>query len=312
MKLFALTGVSGFVAPRHLHAIKSTGNELVAAMDISDSAGVLDSYFPSADFFTDPGEFKHFIEQCNKKRSPVDYVSVCTPNHLHEENIRMAVLSGADVICEKPLVLDPDDAQKLKHLENSSGKKIFNILQLRHHPGILDLKKKTEHESAFHKYEIDLAYVTPRGKWYHNSWKGDPARSGGIATNIGIHFFDMLIWIFGSVQNCIVQMHNAERSAGFLELEKARVRWFLSINETDLPDLNNRSAVRSMVVNGHHVDFSSGFTELHKNNYSSIMAGQGCRIDDVMPSIELAHTIRFQEPVGKKGEWHPMANLFIE
>ncbi|HEY0355180.1 MAG TPA: Gfo/Idh/MocA family oxidoreductase [Flavisolibacter sp.] len=311
MKKFALTGVSGFVAERHLEAIRSTGNELVAAMDVSDSAGILDSYFPCAEFFTGETEFEKFL-RLYKKEKGLDYLSVCTPNHLHQQNVRSGLDLGVSVICEKPLVLEPDDAEELLRIEQRSDGRVFNILQLRHHPDILALKKNTLLTTGS-KYDIDLAYVTPRGKWYHHSWKGDEARSGGIATNIGIHFFDMLIWIYGPVKDCIIHMHTDQRAAGFLELEHARVRWFLSINEDDLPAENKpgRTALRSIMVNGDVLDFSSGFAQLHNKNYEAILSGRGCGIQDVMPSIELAHQIRTKDPVGKKAEWHPMASGYF-
>lgn len=311
MKNFALAGVSGFVAPRHLEAISSTGHQLVASMDISDSAGVLDSYFPSSYFFTEYTEFKKFLEDY-RQQGGIDYLTVCTPNHLHEAHVKMGLELDASVICEKPLVLELQDAYDLIEIERSSGGNVFNILQLRHHPDILGLKNRAG-GSVDTKYDIDLAYVTPRGKWYHHSWKGDITKSGGIATNIGIHFFDMLIWIYGKVVDCKVHIHTSEHAAGYLELERARVRWFLSINENDLPEENkfNKTALRSIIVNQSALDFSTGFAQLHTKNYEAILAGNGCGINDVLPSIELAHRIRTQKPMGKTGEWHPMASVYF-
>ncbi|MFL5808399.1 MAG: Gfo/Idh/MocA family protein [Flavisolibacter sp.] len=311
MKSFALTGVTGFVAPRHLKAIRDTGNGLVAAMDRSDSAGILDRYFPQADFFTTLQSFENFLAKYKKENGGIDYFSVCTPNFLHDANIRMGWKHDADVICEKPLVLNPSDFEALVKDKEQYGKEVFNLLQLRLHSSIQALKKRMDHPSNS-KADIDLAYITPRGKWYHSSWKGDITRSGGIATNIGIHFFDMLIWIFGKVQNSIVHLHTNEQAAGFLELDRARVRWFLSINEADLPAaIREKGAysARSLSVDGDNVDFNSGFEDLHTKSYQSILSGKGFGLLEALPSIELVHMIRTQAPIGLKGEVHPMASL---
>jgi UDP-N-acetyl-2-amino-2-deoxyglucuronate dehydrogenase len=310
VKSFALTGVAGFVAPRHLKAIRDTGNELVAAMDRSDSAGILDHYFPHAAFFTSQENFDKYLRQYKTENRGIDYFSICTPNNLHDAHVRFGWKHEADVICEKPLVLDPSDVEALATHQQASGKEVFNLLQLRLHPSIEALKKKTDRSFNSTKSDIDLAYITPRGNWYHSSWKGDLSRSGGIATNIGIHFFDMLIWIFGKVQNSIVHLHTNERAAGFLELERARVRWFLSINETDLPKETKQKGAyssRSLTVDGATIDFSGGFDDLHTKSYEGILSGNGFGLMEALPSIELVHAIRTQAPIGLKGEVHPMA-----
>ena len=309
MKRFALTGVAGFVAPRHLKAIKETGNELVAAMDRSDSVGILDHYFPGASFFTNLEGLDRYLKKQAVEHEGIDYFSVCAPNHLHDAHIRFGWEHDADVICEKPLVLNPSDVESLLAKQKESGKAVYNLLQLRLHPSIEALKKTMDYSFSTNKSDIDLAYITPRGQWYHSSWKGDLLKSGGIATNIGIHFFDMLIWIFGKVQHCVVHLHTRERAAGFLELERARVRWFLSINESDLPEATRQQGAyssRSLTVDGATVDFSGGFDNLHTKAYEGILSGKGFGLMEALPSIDLVHTIRTQAPVGLKGEVHPM------
>lgn len=310
MKSFALTGVAGFVAPRHLKAIRDTGNQLVAAMDKSDSAGILDHYFPRANFFIEFERFDRYLEKYKRENGGLDYFSVCTPNYLHDAHVRFGLKHGANVICEKPLVLNPWNVAALAELQKETGKEVFNVLQLRLHPSITALKKRMELAAAGKKYEIDLAYITPRGNWYHTGWKGDISRSGGIATNIGIHFFDMLVWIFGKVQNIVVHLHTNDRAAGFLELERARVRWFLSINETDLlkeTKEKGEHSSRSLMIDEETIDFSNGFHDLHTKAYEDILSGKGFSLMEALPSIELVHTIRIQTPVGLKGDVHPMA-----
>ncbi|MGZ5190883.1 MAG: Gfo/Idh/MocA family protein [Flavisolibacter sp.] len=311
MKSFALTGVAGFVAPRHLKAIRETGNDLVAANDLSESAGILDHYFTKAKFFLGPLEFEQYLEKYNSIEQ-LDYFSVCTPNHLHEEHIRLGLRQGADVICEKPLVLEPSALERLESFQKKTGKEIFNVLQLRLHPSIISLKEKMDLKGNTEKSDIDLSYITPRGNWYHKTWKGDISRSGGIATNIGIHFFDMLIWIFGEVKQVIVHLHTEDRAAGFLELERARVRWYLSINDADVPiETKQRGghSSRSLKVNGETIDFSDGFEDLHTRIYEGILSGNGFRLMESFPSIELAQKIRTEMPVGLKGEFHPLASV---
>ncbi|HEU4472523.1 MAG TPA: Gfo/Idh/MocA family oxidoreductase [Flavisolibacter sp.] len=309
MKKFGLIGVAGFVAPKHLEAISRTGSHLLAAMDRSDSVGILDRFFPQAGFFTDIDRFDSYLEQLRREKSGIDYLSVCTPNHLHDEHVRLGLKHNADVICEKPLVLDPGGIEPLVELEKETGRRIFNLLQLRLHPDIIRLQEKQKGLDRNSKAEVELVYITPRGRWYHNSWKGDEQRSGGIATNIGIHFFDMLLWIFGPVQHIAVHHYDKERAAGYLELQKARVRWFLSINEADLPAdrVGKSHSFRQISVEGETVEFSTGFTDLHIKAYEAILAGKGFGLEEAFPSIELVHNIRTQKPSGLKNDFHPMA-----
>lgn len=310
MKNFALIGAAGFIAPRHLKAIKETGNELVAALDKFDQVGVLDSYFPNADFFTEFERFDRHIDKLKRSGRSIDFVSVCTPNYLHDSHIRFALKQGADVICEKPLVLNPWNINSISELEKESGKKVFNILQLRLHPVIIELREKIQSGPKDKIYDVDLAYITSRGHWYFTSWKGDASKSGGIATNIGIHFYDMLTWIFGPVKKNVVHIHTHDRAGGFLELERARVRWFLSINADTLPDevkASGKRTFRSITVEGKELEFSEGFTDLHTRSYQEIMAGRGFRIGETRTSIEIVHQIRHQQPVGLTGEYHPFA-----
>ncbi|MCL4154987.1 UNVERIFIED_CONTAM: hypothetical protein GTU68_009537, partial [Idotea baltica] len=267
MKNFALIGAAGYIAPRHLQAIKETNNQLLAALDKFDSVGVMDSYFPNANFFVEFERFDRHIEKLKRNNINLDYVSICTPNYLHDAHIRMALRRGADAICEKPLVLNPWNLEALKDIEKESEKKINTILQLRLHPSIIALKNKIDtDDNQNRKYDVDLTYITSRGKWYDVSWKGDESKSGGVATNIGVHFYDMLSWVFGDVQENIVHVREKDKAAGYLEFKKARVRWFLSINENDLPSkirkLGQRT-YRSITVDNEEVEFSSGFTDLH-------------------------------------------------
>ena len=307
MKNFALMGVAGYIAPRHLKAIKETNNNLIAALDKFDSVGGMDSYFPKADFFVEFERFDRHIEKLRRNGVPLDYVSICTPNYLHDAHIRMALRSGADAICEKPLVLNPWNVDALMDIQKESGRKIHTILQLRLHPSIIALKKKIAAGDSTTKYDVDLTYITSRGKWYDISWKGDPSKSGGIATNIGIHFFDMLAWLFGNVQENTVHLREKDKSAGYLEFEKARVRWYLSIDENSLPkrisELGQRT-YRSITINGEELEFSSGFTELHTESYRQILKGKGFGLDDAKESIKIAQKIR-NNVILTKGEKHP-------
>lgn len=311
MKNFALIGASGYIAPRHMKAIKDTGNHLVAALDRFDSVGIIDSYFPNADFFV---EFERFDRHISKlqfdKKLHLDYVSICTPNYLHDSHIRFGLRQGADVICEKPLVLNPWNIDALKDVEKDTGKKIYNILQLRVHPSIIALKQKIENGPKDKIYDVDLTYLTSRGNWYYTSWKGDNTKSGGIATNIGVHFYDMLSWIFGDVKENIIHVHTHDRAAGYLQLERARVRWFLSINEDVLPQEikeKGQRTYRSITIEGEELEFSGGFTELHTRSYEHILSGKGYGIEDARQAIEIVHDIRNSTPVGLKGEYHPFA-----
>jgi len=295
MKNFALIGVGGYVAPRHLKAIKETGNNLIAALDKNDSVGILDSYFPEADFFTEFERFDRHIEKLKRKGIHTDYLTVCSPNYLHDAHIRFGLRIGADVICEKPLVLNPWNVDGLMEIERETGKKIFTILQLRLHPAIIELREKIQNAPAGKKYDIDLRYITSRGHWYHISWKGDIQKSGGIATNIGIHFFDMLLWIFGDVKSIEVHQHTHDVADGRLELEKANVNWFLSINTNTLPQeskLAGKRTFRSLTIDGKEFEFSEGFTELHTKSYEEILKGNGFPVIETLKSIELVHEIR--------------------
>jgi len=312
LKNFALIGAGGFVAPRHMRAIQDTGNQLLAAMDRTDSVGVMDSYFPNADFFTEFERFDRHIEKLKRSGTALDYLAVCSPNYLHDAHIRFGLRLGADVICEKPLVLNPWNVDALREIEAETGKKVYTILQLRLHPVIINLKKQVEAGSAGKIYDVDLSYITSRGKWYYTSWKGDVSKSGGIATNIGVHFFDMLQWVFGPVQENVVNIHTHDRAAGFLQLEKARVRWFLSINADTLPDAVKAAGgrtFRSITVDGDSVEFSEGFTDLHTLSYRDILDGHGFGLEAAAPAVQIVHEIREKMPVGLTGAYHPMAAL---
>ena len=301
MKNFALIGVGGYIAPRHLKAIKETGNNLLVALDKSDSVGIMDSFFPKADFFTEPERFeRHVYKLQHGSSEKLDIFSICTPNYLHDAHIRMALLNGADAICEKPLVLNPWNIDALSELEKETGHKIYNILQLRLHPAIIELKKKIEAGDPNKIYDVDLTYITSRGKWFHYSWKGDIAKSGGLATNIGIHFFDMLQYIFGKKKMLVVHHRDNHVVSGYLELEKARVRWFLSVDSEYLPDdikAKGQTTYRSIQIAGDELEFTGGFTDLHTESYKNILAGNGFGLDQAKPSIEMVHFIRNAEVV---------------
>lgn len=312
MKNFALIGAAGYVAPRHLQAVVDTGNNLVAALDRSDSVGILDRFFPEARFFT---EFERFDRHAEKLRRQdedkwIHYVSIASPNYLHDAHIRFALRISADAICEKPLVLNPWNSDALLDLEKETGRRVYNVLQLRLHPKIIALREKIAAEKAKGKYDVELTYITSRGRWYDVSWKGDVQKSGGVATNIGIHFFDMLLWIFGKLQDQVVHVSEGRKMSGFFELEKARVKWFLSLDRADLPEeagRNGKCTYRSLKLNGEEFEFSDGFTDLHTKVYRDVLAGGGFGIQDARPSIELAHKIRTAAPAGLKGEYHPKA-----
>ena len=295
MKNFALIGAAGYIAPRHMQAIKATGNKLVAAYDPFDSVGIIDSYFPEADFFTEFERFDRHLDKLRRKGMPIDYVSICSPNYLHDAHIRFGLRIGANVICEKPLVLNPWNAAALEALEKEYLGKIATILQLRLHPSVISLKEKIDAGPKDQVYDIDLRYITSRGKWYQYSWKGDIARSGGIATNIGIHFFDMLIWIFGSVQECTVEEHGKSKAAGTIKLEKANVRWTLSIDYEDLPASSKTEGLRtfrSLQIGEDIFEFSGGFQDLHTRSYLSILEGKGYGVKASKAAIDLVYQIR--------------------
>ncbi|HUI90776.1 MAG TPA: Gfo/Idh/MocA family oxidoreductase [Chitinivibrionales bacterium] len=307
-KTFALIGAGGYIAPRHLQAIKDTGNVLVAACDPKDSVGVLDKYFFDVHFFTEFERFDRHAEKLRRKGTPVEYVSICSPNYLHDAHMRFAMRIGANAICEKPLVLNPWNLDALAELEQESGKKISTILQLRVHPALIKLRENILKVKKVQKHKIVLTYITSRGNWYLVSWKGQLDRSGGLATNIGIHFFDLLIWLFGSVQRSEVHVSMPRKTGGFLELERATVQWFLSIDKSDLPSqavAQNKTTFRSITMDEKEIEFSEGFANLHTKVYEETLVGNGFGIEDVRPSISLAHEIRIATPTGIKAESHP-------
>ena len=310
-KNFALVGAAGYIAPRHMQAIKDTGNKLVTAVDTSDSVGILDRYFMNVDFFTEFERFDRHTEKLRRegKDKRIHYVSICSPNYFHDAHIRYALRIDAHAICEKPLVLNPWNIDALTEIEEESPGNIYNILQLRVHPTIIELKKRVDEEQRSEKHEIDLSYITSRGKWYFYSWKGALEKSGGVATNIGIHFFDMLIWIFGKVESVEVHYKDEKKVGGYLELEKARIRWFLSLDKNDLPEQavkEGKPTFRSILVDGNEVEFSGGFTDLHTVVYENILAGRGYRLEDVRSSVELAYNIRHLDAVkAKSNKVHP-------
>lgn len=310
-KNFALIGASGYIAPRHMKAIKDTNNDLLAAFDPFDSVGVIDSYFPEADFFTEFERFDRHIDKTRREGHKIDYVSVCSPNYLHDSHIRFGLRSNADVICEKPIVLNPWNIDALEQIEKETERNIYNILQLRLHPSVIALKEKIASAPKDKIFDIDLTYLTSRGNWYYTSWKGDVSKSGGIASNIGVHFFDMLMWIFGDVKSNKVHLHNHDRASGVLELERAKVRWFLSINYEVIPEkLKEQGArtYRSLQIGDEEFEFSGGFTELHTKSYQGILDGNGFRIGKARKAIELVHEIRNATTSPIKEEYHPLVN----
>ncbi len=317
-KNFALIGASGYIAPRHMKAIKETGNELVAALDPYDGIGIMDSNFPEADFFTEFERFDRFVDKWRRNTGKkIDYVSICSPNYLHDSHIRFALKSGADAICEKPLVLNPHNIDQLKIIEQETGQKVYNILQLRLHPSIVALKEKVvkELEKNPNKiYDIDLTYLTSRGKWYFISWKGDQAKSGGIASNIGVHFYDMLTWIFGEVEENVVHVKTADCNAGFFKLKNANVGWFLSVNYNHIPqEIKDTGArtYRSITVDGDDIEFSGGFIDLHTRSYEEILKGNGFGLDEAYGSISMVSTIRNLDAIGLKGDYHPFCKKVL-
>jgi UDP-N-acetyl-2-amino-2-deoxyglucuronate dehydrogenase len=295
MKRFALIGAAGYIAPRHMKAIKDTGNVLVAAFDPYDGVGIMDSHFPDADFFTEFERFDRHIDKLRREGNPIDIISICSPNYLHDAHIRFGLKSGCDVICEKPLVLNPWNVDALMDIENETGKKAYTILQLRLHPSIIALREKVLNSPKDKRFKVELKYMTSRGKWYHHSWKGDISKSGGIATNIGVHFFDMLTWIFGDIIENKVDIHNEDTASGFLKLEKADVDWFLSIDYNQIPEnvkLQGKRTYRTLQMEGEEIEFSDGFTELHTDSYKAILAGNGFPISVSKKAIEIVHGIR--------------------
>ncbi len=309
---FALIGAAGFIAPRHMKAIKDTGNQLIAAVDRFDCVGILDSYFPNTNFFVETERFDRHLDKLRRRgENKVDYVAICSPNYLHDAHIRLALRNEAHAICEKPLVLNPWNVDALQEIEQETGKKINVILQLRYHPTIIALKEKVENGPKDKVYDIDLTYITSRGNWYFTSWKGDLEKSGGVATNIGIHFFDMISLVFGSTKENIVHYSDRKTAAGFLQLERARVRWFLSLDDNTLPDEMKRTGqrtFRSIRIEGKEMEFSGGFTELHTESYKQILNGNGFGVEDARNSINTVFDIRNAVPVGIKGDFHPFLN----
>ena len=307
MRKFGLIGASGYIAPRHMKAIKETDNDLTVAYDINDSVGILDSFFPTAEFFT---EFERFQEHCwrmqGDRATALDYVSVCSPNHLHFAHIAAGLRLGANVICEKPLVPTVDLLYQLESLEGETGKRVNNILQLRHHPEIIKLRERVEREAKEKKYIVNLTYITSRGRWYHESWKGDQRKSFGIATNIGVHFFDMLHYIFGGLQESQVHYYDDQKAAGYLEYERACVPWFLSIDGADLPEevRNDQTTYRSILVDDEEIEFSRGFTDLHTVSYREILSGRGFGLKDARHCIEVVSSIRNTKPSFASRDFH--------
>jgi UDP-N-acetyl-2-amino-2-deoxyglucuronate dehydrogenase len=307
-KNFGIIGVAGFIAVRHLKAIKDTGNNLLACLDKFDSVGLIDSYFPESDFFVEFERFDRHFDKLKRTGTKIDYVSICSPNYLHDSHIRFALRHKADAICEKPIVLNPWNVDALQEIENETGQRVNTVLQLRLHPKVLELKGKIQ-KSQNKIHDIELTYVTSRGNWYNISWKGDVQKSGGVATNIGVHFFDMLGWIFGPVKTNIVHTSEHNKAAGYLELENARIKWFLSLDYNDIPQAVKQSGkrtYRSLTLDGEEFEFSEGFTDLHTSTYKEILAGKGFGLRDAKQSIETVYTIRNAKPVGIKGEYHPI------
>ena len=292
MKNFVLIGAAGYIAPRHMRAIKETGNNLIAAFDPYDGIGIMDSYFPQAHFFT---EFDRHIEKIKRTGTKIDYVTICSPNYLHDSHIRYGLRIGADVICEKPLVLNPWNVDALIELENECQNKVSTILQLRHHESILSLKKKVDQGPKDKIYDIDLTYITSRGNWYFTSWKGNEEKSGGITSNIGVHFFDMLQWIFGTVKSSSIDVKTKDTNSGKLSFKQAKVNWYLSINADNLPQKikdEGHSTFRSLTIEGKEIEFSKGFTDLHTVSYQKILNGEGYGLADAKNSIEIVSQIR--------------------
>ena len=318
-KNFALIGASGYIAPRHMKAIKETGNELVVALDPYDGIGIMDSNFPQADFFTELERFEDFVGKWSREHDDkIEYMSIASPNYLHKSHIRLALKNGANAICEKPLVLNPADIDELKIIEKETGKKVYNILQLRLHQSIIELKARVTKELRKNPdkiYDIDLTYLTSRGKWYFESWKGKQEKSGGIASNIGVHFYDMLCWIFGDVEENIVHVKTADTNAGYFKLKNATVRWFLSVNYDYIPQEIRESGMRtyrSITVDGDEIEFSGGFTDLHTKSYEHILSGGGFGLDEAYGSIKTVSTIRHLPAVGLQGDYHPFCKKVLE
>jgi UDP-N-acetyl-2-amino-2-deoxyglucuronate dehydrogenase len=314
---FALIGAAGYIAPRHMKAIRDTGNRLTCALDPYDGVGLIDSYFPEADFFIEPERFDRHIDKLrrmahSKKRLgdlKVDYVSICSPNYMHDSHIRLALRNEAHSICEKPIVLNPWNLDALVDIQKETGKNVYTILQLRLHPSIIALREEVQNGPSDKIYDIDLTYITSRGNWYFRSWKGNIEKSGGIATNIGVHFFDMLTWVFGGVRNSVVHVLQPNKAAGFLQLQQANIRWFLSIDFNDIPNeiqQTGKRTYRLLTMNGREIEFSDGFTDLHTEVYRQILDGHGFGLKDAKQSINIVYQIRNSQPLGLTGDYHPL------
>lgn len=314
LKNFGLIGAAGYIAPRHMKAIKETNNTLVAALDRFDSVGIIDSYFPQADFFVETERYDRHLDKLRRQgERKIDYVSICSPNYLHDAHIRLALRNDADAICEKPLVLNPWNVDALQEIESETKRKIHNVLQLRLHPSIKALKKKVEQGPSDKIYDLDLTYITSRGHWYFMSWKGEIEKSGGVATNIGVHFFDMITYVFGKVKQSIVNVSERNTASGYIEVERARIRWFLSLDPKYIPEeLRNKGqrTYRSVSIEGEEIEFSGGFTDLHTEIYKEILAGKSYGLEEARPSIEVVHFIRNAKPIGIKGEYHPFLKQY--
>jgi UDP-N-acetyl-2-amino-2-deoxyglucuronate dehydrogenase len=311
-KNFGIIGVAGYIAVRHLKAIKETGNNLLASLDKFDCVGLIDSYFPESDFFVEFERFDRHFDKLKRTGTKIDYVSICSPNYLHDSHIRFALRHKADAICEKPIVLNPWNVDALQEIEKETGRRVYTILQLRFHPKIIELREKIRNNSRDKIHDIDLTYITSRGNWYNISWKGDIQKSGGVATNIGVHFFDMLGWIFGETKTNIVNLSEHNKAAGYLELKNARVRWFLSLDYNDIPKEvkdSGKRTYRSITIDGEEIEFSEGFGDLHTITYSEILAGNGYGLKDARQSVETVYKIRNAKAVGNKGEYHPMLKI---
>jgi UDP-N-acetyl-2-amino-2-deoxyglucuronate dehydrogenase len=317
MKNFAITGIAGYIAPRHLQAIKETNNNLLAAVDPHDSVGILDRYFPDVSFFTEFERFDRHLEKLRRGPSEnhIDYLTICSPNFLHDAHIRLALRIGASAICEKPLVLNPWNLDALSELEAESRGNVYTILQLRVHPALIKLRENIQSADPKHRFKVVLTYITSRGLWYHHSWKGKPEKSGGIATNIGIHFFDLLIWLFGKPKNNLVHVSENKKAGGFIELDRADVTWYLSLEKSDLPKEAvdaGKPTFRSIMVDGEEVQFSEGFTDLHNRVYEETLAGRGFRIEDARPSLELVYNIRTTEQSSNYDILHPRIAEYLD
>lgn len=317
MKRFALIGAAGYIAPRHMAAISCAGNDLVAALDPNDSVGVIDSHFPDAHFFTEFERFDRHVDRLrrSKDQNAIDYVSICSPNYLHDSHVRFALRSGTDAICEKPLVLNPWNIDGLAEVERDTGRKVNTILQLRVHPSIIELREKVQAAPADTKFDVDLTYITSRGRWYLQSWKGDVRKSGGIATNIGVHFFDMLHYLFGAQLESRVHLCSDTKAAGCLEFERARVRWFMSLDIDDVPAslrAEGQRTFRSITVNGSEIEFSGGFTDLHTRSYEEILAGRGFGLEDNRVAVTTVSDIRNASLMPLVGDFHPFVKRAAE